>query len=109
MKNITLNVYDKKGKEIVKECKANGYDLNFGTIRRLMGLLKIDETTNQADLFKILNGAWDEITNVLCEVFPDITAEEWDCVKVKELMPVIVRIAKSVVTEFMTIPADPKN
>ena len=109
MKNLTLNVYDEKGKEVIKACKANSYDLSFGTIRKLMGLLKIDETTNQGELFKILNNAWDEVTNVLSDIFPDISNDEWDRVKVKELMPVIIKIVKSVVADFMSIPADPKN
>ena len=57
----------------------------------------------------IVAGAYDEITGVLSAVFPDITPDEWKCIKVKELMPVIIDIAKSAVSETFVIPKNPKN
>lgn len=107
--NLTLNIYDNAGKEVVKTCKSTTYDLMFGTVMQLMGLLKIEETQNPLELIKIISGAWGEITTVLTEVFPDVTAEDWKHVKVKELLPLIVSIAKYAVNDMFNIPTDEKN
>lgn len=105
---IKINIYDEKG-EIVKEATAHTLDLRAGTIRKLMQLLKIESMTDTAGLFMIVIDAWDEITAIMNECFPDVTEKDWDGVKVKELLPVIIRIMKYSFTEMMTIPADKKN
>lgn len=109
MENLTLNVYDKKGKIVVKTCKAGTCELMFGTVQRIMALLKIEELKGEAELLKVIYEAWDELCNVMTEIFPDITDEEWNCVKVKEVIPIIVSIIKTVIVDFIAIPTDSKN
>lgn len=107
MENITLHIYDKTGKNVVKMYEAEPYELEFGTIRALMELLKIEDMTNQAELLKTLAGAWDEVINVLESVFPECTAEEWKTVKVKEVLKVVIAIAKSAISDiFVTVPTE---
>ena len=107
--NLTLNIYDETGKEIVKTVKSSTFDLMFGTIHKLMNLLKIEDIDNNLEVLQIVYGAWDEITNVLSSVFPDVTDEDWKHVKVKELLPIIINIGKFAVTEALNIPTDSKN
>lgn len=109
MENLILNIYDSTGKNIVKTYNATTFDLMFGTVMSLMDLLKIEDLENTVELLKVLHNAWNEIKNVLSDVFPEITDEEWKYVKVKELLPIIVKIAKSAVTDMLSIPTDPKN
>lgn len=104
--NLTLNVYDKTGKEVIKTAKSSTYDLSFGTIRKLMALLKIEELENDAEMLKTVFNAWEEITTVLSTVFPDIEEDEWDNVKLKELIPVVVDIAKFSITDTLAIPSN---
>lgn len=103
--DLTLNIYDKSGKEVIKTAKSSTYDLSFGTIRKLMALLKIEELENDAEMLKTVFNAWEEITSVLSTVFPDIEENEWDNVKLKELIPVVVDIAKFSITDALTIPS----
>lgn len=107
--NLTLNVYSEDKKSIAKTVKATEYDLMFGTVNKLMGILKIEETKDTTELLKVVYSAWNEITSILTEVFPEMEASDWDYVKVKELMPVIVTIAKYSITEALSIPTEPKN
>lgn len=107
--NFILKIYDDKGKNIVKSCKSTTYDLMFGTVMKLMELLKIEDMNNQLEMLKTIYEAWDEIKVVLSAVFPEATDEDWTHVKVKELMPIILDIAKYSVTEMFVIPTDPKN
>lgn len=110
MKNLKLNIYDKSGKEVVKTYEASTYDLMFGTVMELMELLKIEELDNQAEMLKTIYKAWGEIRTVLDGVFVGVSADEWKDVKVKELLPLIVSIAKFSISEMFAIPTpDEKN
>ena len=105
--DFTLNVYESDGVTVKKVCNCAAYDLMFGTVRRLMGLLKIDQVDDQVEILKTVYDAWDELTSVLTVVFPDMTAEDWDHVKIKELLPIMIGIAKYSVSEIMKIPISP--
>ena len=105
MENITLKITDKKG-NLIKLYEAKPYELEFGTIRTLMRILKIEDMENQGELLKTLAGAWDEVINVLNEFFPDCTEEEWDKVKVKEVLRVIIEVSKYAISEAFVIPTE---
>lgn len=107
--NLTLNIYDASGKEVVKTAKSNTFDLMFGTIVKLMDLLKIENVDNNLEVLKMIYGAWNEIKEVLSTVFPDVSEDDWKHVKVKELIPIIIEIGKFAITEALTIPSDSKN
>lgn len=104
--NLILKIYDEKGQNIVKTYESQSYDLMFGTVMSLMDLLKIEDLENQMDLLKIIHGAWSEIKEVLSGVFPHVTEDDWKHVKVKELLPIIVNIAKYAVTDMLSIPTE---
>lgn len=106
MKNITLNVYNDDKKTVKKVLIANEYDLEFGTIRKLMKLLKIENAANTFDIIKTLDEVWEEITAVLNTVFPEATDEDWNAVKVKELLPVVVQIVKYSLSLALSIPTE---
>ena len=109
MNNLILKIYGDGGKTVVKSHEAKTYDLMFGTVMKLMDLLKIEDVENNMEILKILHGAWDEIKSVLAEVFPEVTDDDWKHVKVKELLPIIIGIAKFAVKDMMSIPTDGKN
>lgn len=106
MENITLKIYDETGKNVVKIYEAVPYEIPFGTVRALMAILKVEELDNQAELLKLLSTAWDKIMDVLSNVFPECTDEEWDKLKTKEVLRVIVAIAKYAVTDIFNIPVE---
>lgn len=107
--NLKLNIYDNTGKKVVKTVKGEMFDLSFGTVRKLMKLLKIEDTKNTAQVLQALTGTWDEVTTILNNVYPGVTEDEWDNVKVKELLPQVMEIAKFAIGEALTIPSDSKN
>lgn len=109
MKDLKLNIYDKSGKNVVKTYEASTYDLMFGTVIELMELLKIEDIDNQAEMLKTIYRAWGEIRTVLEGVFEGVSADDWKNVKVKELLPLIISIAKFSITEMLSIPTDEKN
>jgi hypothetical protein len=108
MEKLVLNVYDNED-NIVKTSTAELVELKFGSIRKLMKLLNIDNIDDTSELLKVLYGAWEQITKVLTGCFPDMTDEDWDNVKVSELIPVLMGILKYSFTQMLTIPTDSKN
>lgn len=105
---MKINVYDESGK-VVKTCSAEMIDLEFGTVRSIMEILNIESVADTGELLHTVYGAWDQLVKILNRCFPDMVYEDWDHVKLKELMPVIVGILKYSFGEILTIPKDPKN
>lgn len=107
-KIFTLNVYDKDN-NIVKTCEAVDADLKFGAIRSIMKLLNIDDIDDTAQLLKTVYSAWEQLTAILSQCFPDMKEEDWDNVKLEELIPVIVGILRTSFGKILTIPSNSKN
>lgn len=103
-----ISVYDKEG-NIVKTAKAIDKKIRMGSVRKIMQLLNMDDIDNTTALLKVIYGAWDEVTEILSECFPDITEEDWDNVYIEDVVPVVVGIAKSSLNKIFDIPNDSKN
>ena len=88
-----INVYDNEG-NVIKTSTAVDCDLKFGAVRKIMALLEIDDIDDVSTLLKTVYGAWDQLTKVLSECFPDMTDDDWDNVKVNELIPVTVALVR---------------
>lgn len=106
MSNINLKIYDQTGKNVVKIYEAETFELPFGTVRKLMAIVKIEDIEDQGELLKTVAQAWDEILNVLYTVFPECTEEEWDRVKAKDVLSVVIQIAKAAITDVFVIPTE---
>lgn len=105
---LKLNVYDDENK-VVKTATAEVMEIKFGSIRSLMKLLNIDDINDTAQLLKVVYGAWEQLTKILNGCFPEMTDEDWDNVKVSELVVVLVAILKYSFTQMLSIPTDSKN
>lgn len=106
---LILNIYDKKGKKVVRQAKGNTVDIMMGTIERLMSLLDIENSTDSIEILKKVSGAYQELKGILSLIFEDVTEEEWNYVKVKELIPVILNVVKYTFAEMNSIPTDPNQ
>ena len=103
--NVKLNVYDDNNK-VIKTCEAQLIEFRFGVVRKLMKTLQIDDVNNTTQLLKTVYEAWDQLTTILNKCFPDMTDEDWDNVKISELIPVLVAIMKFSFLMMLSIPVD---
>lgn len=108
MEKLVVNVKDKDGK-IVKTCEAKPIEIEFGTIRSIMELLNIEKIDDTWELMKTVYNVWDKLTGILSEAFPDMERDDWEHVKLNELIPVVYGILQYSFSEILTIPNDPKN
>ena len=105
---MKINVYDEDDK-VVKTCEAQMVDIKFGTIRSLMELLNIDAVDGDYNILETVYTAWDQIVVLLDKVFPDMEYADWENVKVKELVPVLMELLRYTFKEIMKVPKDEKN
>lgn len=108
MENLKLNIYDEND-NIIKTSEAKMIDLRFGTIRSLMELLKVDDINDTTQLLRTVYSAWAQVISILSKVFPDMEDEDWENIKLSELLPMLVAILKSSFAQILTIPTDEKN
>lgn len=108
MSELKLKVYENDMKTVKKECTAQTVEISFGTVRRLMRIFDIEKSEN-SEILKIVISAWDSIIDVLNNVFPEMTDDDWDHVSIRELAAVIYQMIKSIIADLMKIPKDPKN
>jgi hypothetical protein len=107
-KTLKLNVYDEKD-EIKKTVEAHFVEIRFGTIKKLLAVLEVDQIDDTSELLKVLYGSWKTVTDVLSKVFPEMEEDDWDGVKLSELLPVVVAILKGSFAHILSIPTNSKN
>ena len=106
MKNIIfLNVYDDKD-NIVKQAEATPSSIRFGAVRKIMKLLKIEDANDTWDLLGRINDVWDELTILLTKCFPDMQEDDWDNVKLEELIPAVMAVMRMSFNKLSEIPGD---
>lgn len=107
-KILRLNIYDEKD-EIKKTVEAHFVEIRFGTIKKLLAVLEVDQIDDTSELLKVLYGSWKAVTDVLSKVFPEMEEDDWDGVKLSELLPIVVSILKGSFAHILSIPTDSKN
>ena len=102
---LRLNVYNASG-EVEKTAEARMIDLEFGTVRKLMELLRVDDLDDTMQLLETIYDAWDELTGILDQCFPEMSYSDWEHVKLKELVPLVISILKFSFSEILVIPKE---
>ena len=105
MKDLTINVYGEND-EVVKTVEAKLIDIKFGTIRKLMSILDIDNAETSFDILNRVYESWEDICEILTKVFPDLTEEEMDNVNLSELVPTLLKVIKFSFAKITGIPGD---
>ena len=108
IEDIKLNVYNDKD-EVIKTVSANPISLRFGQVRSLMELLKVENIDSTFELMSTVYSAWSELIVILSRVFTDMEYEDWDNVKLEELIPILTVILKDTFLNLLKIPVDSKK
>lgn len=109
MQNLLLTVYDKDG-EPIKTAVAQLVKLEFGTVRALMRILKVDDMESTFDVLSTMAEAWDQVEEVISRIFPELEPEDFEHVRVDELLPVVLGVLGYSFAELLNIPrSDSKN
>lgn len=94
---IELKIYSKENKtEPSRIARTEGYDLMLGTVEDFMRIIDVDKLDNSVEVAKMIVKGYGRLKPLLRDVFPDVTDEELDCVKVSEMVQTIVQIGMSI-------------
>lgn len=103
---LRLNIYSKERneetgkKEIVKTYTTDEYDLMYGTIEDILTIFDIEQMNDNTAMLKMVIKFMDQLKPLLKDVFFGLTDEELKCIKVKELVPVVIGILKLAMEQF---------
>ena len=117
---LKLNIYkSRKLKEIEKTLVAEDFELSTGICEDMLKLINIDlfegvtalsEEDQFVEIFKIVVGGFDIFKDLLKDVFDDLTDEEIERTKVKEVAYIVFRIVKySLENLFSSFRGNEKN
>lgn len=97
MATISLNIYTKEDKnKVEKTYRAESYDLMLGTVEEFMQIIDIDKIKDNVEVVKMVMKCYGKIKPLLKDIFPGVTDEELDRVKIKELVPVVIGVGTSI-------------
>jgi hypothetical protein len=101
MATISLNVYTKEDKsKVEKTYTAESYDLMLGTVEELMQLIDVDKMTDNIAIAKMVVQGYSKLKPFVKDIFPGITDDELNRVKVKELIPTFVQVFATILDDL---------
>lgn len=95
---LKLNVY--KGREVEKTYTTDTYDLMYGIVEDILGVLDLEKMTDNLEVAKMVIKLMPQIRPFLKDVFEGLTDEELRRTKVKELIAVFVNIVMYSINEI---------
>lgn len=105
---LKLNIY-RKGNKVEKTYKAETYDILYGTLEDALEIVDVDKIDDALSIGKMVVKLLPQIKPLLKDVFDGVTDEELRCVKVKELIPLMMNIFKFAFDELKGLGGDEKN
>lgn len=87
---LTLHIYD--GGKAAKTYKANEFDLMWGTMEDLVNCVDLDKIDDTMEVGKMILKVLPQIKPLLKQIFPGVTDSEIRCTKVKELVPIFMKV-----------------
>ena len=102
---MKLNIY-KNQKEIETTYEIDTYDIMYGTVQDILGLLEdgIDDLKNEDELLKLVVSNREKLDEFLLDMFADqgLTKEELRMTKIKELIPMFIELFGNVKASFQS-------
>lgn len=110
---VKLNVY--QGREVVKTYTAETYNIMFGTVEDLIGVIDIDKFTSGDDkdfvrgVALAIPGVMELIKPLLKDVFDGLTDEEIKHCRLSEIVNVVAKIIKFSIGQIVVEAGTGKN
>lgn len=101
MSAISLNIYKKDDKKTIeKTYTVDGYELMLGTVEEFVNIIDVDKLNDNTAVAGMVLKGYGKIKPLIKDIFPGITDEELNRVKVTELVQVVIDTGMSVAENF---------
>lgn len=101
MADLKLNIYN--GKTVEKTYIAEEIDIMFGTVEDLLDVIDFDNLNDEKEVVKVVIKTLNNLKPFLKQIFDGLTDEEIKRTKVKELVPLFVKIVKYSIDELKSL------
>ena len=101
MADLKLNIYN--GKSIEKTYVAEEIDIMFGTVEDLLDVINFDNLKDENEVVKVVIATLKNLKPFLKQIFDGLTDEEIKRTKIKELVPLFVKIVTYSIEELKSI------
>ena len=101
MADLKLNIYN--GKSIEKTYVAEEIDIMFGTVEDLLDVINFDNLKDENEVVKVVIATLKNLKPFLKQIFDGLTDEEIKRTKVKELVPLFVKIVTYSIEELKSL------
>lgn len=89
---MILNIY-KNQREIEKTYEIDNYDLMYGTVEDVLSVFDdVEDLSDNMQIFKVIQKNRQKLTDLLKDIFPDLTDDEVRRIKLKELIPLFMNL-----------------
>lgn len=102
---LKLNIY-KNQREIDKTYTADTYDLMWGTVDDVLSLFDLESLDENVEVIKAVVKSINAFKPLLKDIFYGLTDEELRRTKAKEIVPIIVAVAREA---YEQMGAETKN
>lgn len=106
--NLKLNIY--KNRVVEKTYSVDEFDIMFGTVEDIVSLIDFNvfsKNISDADLIKmvmpLIGGGFEQVKNLLKEIFPELNDEELKRVKIKEIIPLLVNLVSFSLNQISSV------
>lgn len=105
MLKLDVYAYDEKTgrtsqNEVAKTVTAQPYDIMFGTVEDILGLLDAVNSDDDSAIIGAVVDNWEKLTVLMLDVFPDLEPTDVRNIKVRDVVPVMVELFKYVIASF---------
>ncbi len=97
---MKINVY-KNQKEVAKTFETDAYDIMYGTVEDVLGILdKLGTNASNDDIFKAISDNRGKLEDLMLDIFPEMTKEDLRHIKLKEMVPFFLELFVYVKNSF---------
>ena len=97
---MEINIY-KNQREILKTYKTDAYDIMYGTVEDVLGVLdELGTNASNDDIYKAITKNRSKLNALLMDIFPEMTEEELRMIKLKEMIPFFLELFRYVQNSF---------
>jgi hypothetical protein len=118
---LTLNVYDELG-EVLKTYERNSYALRMRQLKDIIETLNLDklakcftstDAKGNTEMIQLISdmvmNSWDKVEELMLDIFPEMTKEEYLDTSVNEVVQVIINLGKYAFTTIGLAGSGQKN
>ena len=99
---MKLNIY-KNQNEIEKTYEVDAYDIMYGTVEDILGVLdELGAKPSNDEIFKAITANRDKLNNLILDIFPEMDSSELRKIKLKEMIPFFLELFRYVKDSFST-------